>query len=125
MNVISDVKILDKDCISDTNVKGKFIDKGAFDWMLGESRIITANYGKIDFHNILGLAFNIRKKIGSIICDLHIYDVNGFDTELFSFVDEGLKKNAFRIRPLISILHDELVGNTIMKADIVNCGVVL
>ena len=123
MEVINNVVVLDKNMLHKTNIGSKKLDKDAFNDILTESRVVTANYGSYEFNKILGLASNLRVVSNKLIADFHVYDVNGFDTELTPFLVEGLSTKAFILLPLINIL--ELNGDTIMKADIVNLGVVM
>jgi hypothetical protein len=120
---VKNIKILDAGSVSETNIKGKEINLNAFDLMFKEMRIIVANYGSKEFNKILGLAYNFNITSKAIYCDVEIFDVNGFDTDLFIFFKTGITNNAFRIRPLIEVLKIE--NNIITKADMKNLGVVL
>lgn len=119
MITINDLTLLNPQSLSEINLNPNLkLDKECFDWIsTSETRIVFTDMKCQDFKGVIGLMESIHRDGVNLKGNLHVYDVNGFDTELPDFLEEGLSTNGLVIRPLIKTLTVE--ENVVKKADIV------
>ena len=118
--IINDILCFDTDDLSGTNIAGKVMHKKAFDDYLIKSRIFVCDYTAPVFKDSLGICTNFRREGKEIYCDLKIYDVNGFDTEMPEYIIDGLADGAFKMRGLVKVI--KLEGGIITEAEMVCMG---
>lgn len=121
-SIINNVMVLDFNNLCNTNLPRNFpnysLTPESFAGKEGSRVLFGDSQGHNELHLVLGLIKDFSIVDNKLYGNIVVYDVNGFDVELASFLKDSLDTSAFIIRPLIMVLKKDDKLKMITEADV-------